>query len=144
MRNNKHQLVSLLIFLGAMSLLLSNGFMARIFAEEEEIDVFREIQPIGNVLDEINRSYVQEPDVSAVVEGALRGMMNSLDAHSSYIPPRAYEHVIEDTDGEFQGIGIVIMQKNDYILIHQPISGAPAARARAIKRPTLDRRSPPS
>lgn len=130
MRNQRSQFFSLLFFLVALTLIVSNGFVARIFAQEEDQDIFQSIQPIGDVLDEINRSYVEPPEMDNVVEGAIIGMMNSLDEHSSYISKKAFELMTADTDGEFEGIGIVIHLNEDRIVsVFQPVAGSPAAKA---------------
>lgn len=130
MRSSRTQFVTLLVFLAALALLVSNGFAARIFAGEEQVDVYESISPIGVVLDEILRNYVEDPDVDNVVEGALTGMMNSLDDHSSYIPPDVLNRLKDETEGQFEGIGVSIqLDDNGNIMIFAPIEGAPAAKA---------------
>ncbi len=130
MRDSRSQFISLAVFLAVVGLLLGNGFSARIFAQSPEEDIFRQIQPIGNVLDEIRTGYVHDPEIDDVVEVAIIGMMNSLDEHSSYIPRRAFELMTEDTDGEFEGIGVTIHLNEDRLItVFQPIAGAPAAEA---------------
>ncbi|MFO7977012.1 MAG: S41 family peptidase [Candidatus Hydrogenedentota bacterium] len=130
MRNTRSQFVGLLCFLLFLGLLLSNGFVNRIFAQQSDVDVFTQIEPIGNVLDEILKSYVYEPDLNTVVEGGLKGMMNALDEHSSYISPEIYKELTDETQGEFEGIGVTIqLDENGNIMVFQPIEGSPAAKA---------------
>jgi len=130
MRNTRSQFVGLLCFLVFLGLLLSNGFINRIFAQQADVDVFTQIEPIGNVLDEILKSYVYEPDLNTVVEGGLKGMMNALDEHSSYISPEIYKDLTDETQGEFDGIGVTIqLDENGNIMVFQPIEGSPAAKA---------------
>jgi carboxyl-terminal processing protease len=110
--------------------MLANGFTERIFAANSEVDVFTSVEPIAEVLDEILQNYVDEPALDNVVEGALIGMMNSLDDHSSFIPAETYSALREDTQGEFEGIGVSIKLDDDKnIVVFQPIAGSPAARA---------------
>lgn len=127
-RNKRFEFFTLLLFLVATGLMLTNGFTERIFAQEQsEPDIFEEIEPIGEVLGEILHSYYQEPDIEKIVEGALRGMMFSLDRHSAFIPPQSYRDMTEDTEGEFEGIGVHIQQNdNGAIVIVQPMPGSPA------------------
>jgi carboxyl-terminal processing protease len=133
MRNNRSQFLALFGFLVCVTLLLSNGFVARIFAQPDSIDVVTKIAPIGDVLDEIMRKYVEEPDADQVVEGALIGMMNALDEHSAYISPEIHKQLTEETEGEFEGIGIHIQQdKHKNIVVFQPIAGSPADKAGLI------------
>ncbi|MDZ4857728.1 MAG: S41 family peptidase [Candidatus Hydrogenedentes bacterium] len=129
MRNVRSQFIGLFIFLAALTLLLTNGFWAHIHAEQEK-DLFRQIEPLGGVLAEIMKHYVESPDVDKVVEGGINGMMNSLDDHSSYVPPRFYQELKEDTEGRFDGIGIQIKLNDDKnIVVFTPIPGSPAAKS---------------
>jgi len=129
-RQSKFEFVSLLLFLIVATLLLSNGFVARIFAQGEDVDVYSKVQPIGEVLNTILDEYVRQPDVDKVVEGALVGMMNSLDKHSSYISPDVLSQMKDETRGEFEGIGVHIsLDDNKNIIVVQPLADSPAAKA---------------
>ena len=129
-RDSKAEFVSLLGFLLVLVLLLSNGFAARISAEEKSVDVYREIEPIGVVLDTILRDYVRDVDIGNVVQGALIGMMGSLDRNSSFITAEDLEEMRDDTKGEFEGIGVSIQPDPDgYIMVFHPLPGSPAAEA---------------
>jgi carboxyl-terminal processing protease len=113
----------------AFFLLLSNGFVA-VFAQDDDVDVAEALAPMANVFDEIMTLYVDEPDIEKVVEGALKGMMNQLDEHSSYIASDAFTQIQEDTEGEFEGIGVSIsLDDSDRIKVIQPIAGSPAFKA---------------
>lgn len=133
MRSARSQCLALLCFLLVVTLILANGFAGvagKIFAQEDEPDVFRAVEPVGHVLDEILDNYYEYPDLDRVVEGALIGMMNSLDKHSAYIPKKAFEDMKEDTEGEFEGIGVSIaLNEHGFIEVVQPIAGSPAAKA---------------
>lgn len=130
MRSTRSQFYGVLAIVVVATLVLTNGFSPRIFAQKQETDVYRSIEPIGEVLSEVMRSYVEEPNLDTVVEGALTGMMNSLDKHSSYIKPEIYQELTDDTKGEFQGIGVSIkMDEEQNIVVFQPIEGSPAAKA---------------
>jgi carboxyl-terminal processing protease len=130
MRNSKTQFFGLLLFLLAAGVMLTNGFSSRIFAQNKEFDVFQSVDPIANVLDEILDNYVDDPKIDHVVEGALTGMMNSLDDHCSYIPADVYKHLKEDTSGEFEGIGISIRLDADKLIeVVHAVPNSPAANA---------------
>ena len=129
-RQSKREFIALLIFLAVGMLLLTNGFGARIAAQGGNVDVFQKIKPIADVLDIIMTEYVKDPNIDKVVEGALVGMMNTLDRHSSYISPDALREMKEETKGEFVGIGVSIRfddEKN--VVVYQPIADTPAAKA---------------
>ncbi len=130
MRNTKSQFLSLFFFLGASVLIVSNGFTTRIFAEEKEIDVYQTVDPIAIVLDEILDNYVEDPALDKVVEGALTGMMNSLDEHCSFISADVYTRLREDTEGEFEGVGVSIQLDDDKnIEVVHAVPNTPAAKA---------------
>lgn len=129
-KSTKAEFLALAVFLVGATLVLTNGFSARIFAQDEERAVFEQIEPIGEVLAEVMQNYVREPDMDKAVEGALIGIMNSLDRNSSYIPPRGLQAMREDTEGEFEGIGVHIrMDDEANVIVFQPVPEAPAAKA---------------
>ena len=129
-KSSKWEFLGLLTFLICLTLLFTNGFSERIFAQDTGTDVYQDITPIGDVLSEIMKSYYKEPDVNEVVEGALKGMMNSLDRNSSYISPDLFEELTEETQGEFDGIGVhITLDDNDNLTVLQPVADAPAAEA---------------
>lgn len=129
-KNSQYEFWALAAFLAVAALLLSNGFVGRIAAQGEDVDVYREIEPVGIVLDTILDEYVREPELGTVVEGALVGMMNSLDRHSGYISAEELQQMREDTQGEFEGIGVSIKKNEEgNIMVYAPIPDSPAAEA---------------
>lgn len=129
-KTGRSEFLSLLCFLVAAVLILTNGFVARVRAQANEVDVYGKLEPIGDVLDTILTQYYKDPDVDKIVEGALQGMMVSLDKHSSFISAEALAALQEDTEGEFDGIGVTIRMDDDgCISVFQPLPDSPAARA---------------
>ncbi len=130
MPNSRSQFLALLSFLLLLVFVLTNGFAARISAQRNDIDPFAEIAPIGEVLDEILENYDSEPDPEALVEGALTGMMNSLDEYSSFVKPKHYKEITEETMGEFDGIGVsIVLDDLKNIQVQHPVPGSPAEKA---------------
>jgi carboxyl-terminal processing protease len=83
-----------------------------------------------NVLDHVRRSYVEPIDEGALMKGAIRGLLQELDPHSSFLDPDAYREMQVETSGEFHGLGIEIMKHADgYIEVVSPIEGTPASKA---------------
>jgi len=83
-----------------------------------------------SVMNLVQRNYVEEIDESRLVRGALRGMLEELDPHSSFLDSDAYHEMQVDTKGEFHGLGIEITKRRDgFIEVVSPIEGTPAARA---------------
>jgi carboxyl-terminal processing protease len=129
-KSSKAEFLALFTFLAGAVLVLTNGFSAHIFAQDEERAVYEQIEPIGEVLAEILQNYVYEPDLDKAVEGALMGIMSSLDRNSSYIPAEHFTQMREDTEGEFEGIGVQIkLNEENQVYVFQPFPDAPAAKA---------------
>ena len=129
-RNTKRDFFTVLGFCLVMVLALSNGFLMRIYAQEQQVEIYREIEPIGDVIDIILREYVRDVDMGEIVEGALSGMVGSLDRNSAYVSAEELEALREETKGEFEGIGVSIKQDdNGNIMVFMPIVGSPAALA---------------
>ena len=132
MRKNssKAEFVALVTFLVGAMLVLTNGFSSRIFAQGDERDVFENLEPIGEVISEVLQNYVYTPDLDKAVEGALIGIMNSLDRNSSFIPAEGYQSMREDTEGEFDGIGVMIQfNEEGHVVVFRPVPDGPAAKA---------------
>lgn len=129
-RNSKREFFVVLGFFLVVVMALSNGFVMRIYAQEQRVEIYREIEPIGEVIDIVLREYVRDVDMKDVVEGALRGMMGSLDKNSAYVSAEELELLREETKGEFEGIGVSIKQDEEgKIMVFMPILGSPAAQA---------------
>lgn len=130
-KNGKTEFLALVGFLGAVAMILTNGMSGRIMAQSDTEQVYTKIEPIGEVLAEILDSYVYEPDIDRAVEGALMGIMSSLDRNSSFIPAESFTSLRQDTEGSFDGIGVQIRynEDTDNVLVYYPIPGAPAQEA---------------
>jgi len=128
-KSHKFEFFSLGVFLVGVVLLLTNGFAARLGAPAGP-DVYQEISPIGDVLAIIQDEYVRDTEIKKSVEGALMGIMGSLDRHSSFITADDLKAMQEDTKGEFEGIGVSIkLGEKEEIIVFTPISGSPAQQA---------------
>lgn len=86
----------------------------------EQLDLF------GNIFERIRTQYVEKVDESALIESAINGMLTSLDPHSSYLPPRAFDAMQVETRGEFGGLGIEVTQEKGFVKVVSPIDGTPA------------------
>jgi carboxyl-terminal processing protease len=90
---------------------------------------YENLKIFSDVLYIIQKDYVEEPKVDKLVEGAINGMLNTLDPHSSYMPPDAYKEMQVETQGKFGGLGIEIAIKDDVLTIVAPIEDTPAYQA---------------
>ena len=91
--------------------------------------VFGKLKIFGDVLSVIQGSYVEEPDVDNLVQGAIKGMLQTLDPHSSYLTPDMLKQVEVETKGVFGGLGIEIGIKDGILTVIAPIDDTPAFRA---------------
>ena len=92
----------------------------------------KQIQPLAVIINLINHNYVDEVDIDDVLTGAIEGMLDKLDPHSSYIPAENKEVVDEVFRGDFEGIGIEFSMIDGYITVISPIPDTPSDRAGII------------
>tara|TARA_B100001971_G_scaffold215195_1_gene260360 strand:+ start:190554 stop:191927 length:1374 start_codon:yes stop_codon:yes gene_type:complete len=90
---------------------------------------FEELELFNNVLHLIDKSYYREVDTNKLIEGAIKGMMDTLDPHSAYLNKEYFKKMQDDTDGEFGGLGIEVTQKDGVIYVVTPIDDTPAFKA---------------
>ena len=81
------------------------------------------------IVERIKLSYVEEVDEAKLYEGALKGMLSSLDPHSAYLTDKEFKEMQIQTKGEFGGLGIVVTKDSNFIKVVSPIDGTPAAKA---------------
>ncbi len=94
-----------------------------------EDGTYRNLRIFADVLQEIERRYVETPDSEQLIEAAIKGMVNSLDPHSALLPPRAHRDLQDDTRGHFSGVGLVLSIREDKLVVVSPIEGSPAKEA---------------
>lgn len=90
---------------------------------------YQELKLFSDVLEEVQKNYVEPVDSKQLIEKAIHGMVNSLDPHSAFLPPEAFENLQEETKGEFGGIGIVITKRDNLLTVVSPVEGTPAYKA---------------
>lgn len=87
------------------------------------------LDQLSHVLARIDEEYVEPKDRDSLVEGALTGMVATLDPHSSYLAPDDYQQFKEETSGQFAGIGVEVDLRDGQVIVIAPIPGSPAERA---------------
>ena len=91
---------------------------------------YEDLSLFTSVLNLVRRNYVEPVDERRLVHGAVRGMLEELDPHSSFLDRDAYKEMQVDTKGEFHGLGIEITKRKDgFVEVVAPIEGTPADRA---------------
>jgi carboxyl-terminal processing protease len=94
-----------------------------------EIDIYKKIDLFGEVLEKINKEYVDEIDQSESMDSAINGLLQSLDPYSSYMSPEIFEEMQTETSGEFGGLGIEVSMEAGVVKVITPIDDTPASKA---------------
>ena len=87
-----------------------------------------QLKKFNQILHSIRDIYVEEPEMSDLIDGAIEGMLKALDPHSAYITTEAQERISEQFRGKFEGIGISFVIQNKWITVVSPIPGTPSDR----------------
>ena len=90
---------------------------------------YKKLNIFARVLTYVENNYVEYVDESKLIYGAIKGMMDSLDPHSTFMPPDQYRQMKVDTEGEFGGVGIEVEIKGGWITVVSPLEDTPAQRA---------------
>ena len=96
--------------------------------KQEEI-TYKYLETFANVLSILQDNYVEEIETREAIEGAINGLLLSLDPHSTYLKPENYREFRDETEGSFTGIGIQITLRDGIITVISPIADTPADKA---------------
>jgi carboxyl-terminal processing protease len=102
-------------------------FFQKIFGENTEL--YKKIDLFGEVLEKINKEYVDEIDQSESMDSAINGLLQSLDPYSAYLSPENFESMQTETSGEFGGLGIEVGMEAGVVKVISPIDNTPADKA---------------
>jgi carboxyl-terminal processing protease len=117
------------VFFLLISVVFLCDYAAAEISQRDRETTYKQLEIFSNVLSILQDNYVEEIDTKDVLNGAIRGLLFSLDPHSSYLPPEGFKELQEETQGSFSGIGIEVTIKNDLLTIVSPIAETPADRA---------------
>src|ERR1700750_730725 len=92
-------------------------------------DAYSQLNLFGEGFERVKARYVEKPDNSKLIEGAITGMVTSLDPHSRYMNDKAWTEMQETTSGEFGGLGIEVTMEDGLVKVAAPIDDTPAAKA---------------
>ena len=124
--------VALVVVLLGINLAIAARIYSEASTKPDKDNPYSQMELITQVMELVRKEYVDTNSVSYkdLTYGALKGMLNSLDPHSQFMEPQAYEDMKEDTEGKFGGLGIVIsMSKEGFLTIVAPMEDTPGARA---------------
>ena len=125
MRNFKIVSVILLVFLLGITIGLSRSH--KVSARSNNI--YEELKVFTDVLGLLQKEYVEETKSNELMYGAIKGMLETLDPHSAFMPPNMYKEMQEETKGRFEGLGIEITAKEGVLTVVSPIEDTPAFKA---------------
>ena len=94
-----------------------------------EIDIYKKIDLFGEVLEKINKEYVDEINQSESMDSAINGLLQSLDPYSAYMSPEIFQEMQTETSGEFGGLGIEVSMEAGVVKVISPIDDTPASKA---------------
>ena len=112
-----------------LSLVTAVTFTHLVYAKENSADDYSALRIFTDVLGLVQKNYYKEVNVPELVEGAVKGMVMTLDPHSGYLPPDTYKELQVETKGEFGGLGIEISVRDGLLTVISPVEDSPAARA---------------
>jgi len=94
-----------------------------------ENEIYKKIDLFGEVLEKINREYVDEINQSKSMDSAIDGLLQSLDPYSAYMSPEIFNEMQTETSGEFGGLGIEVGMEAGVVKVISPIDDTPASKA---------------
>ena len=94
-----------------------------------ENDIYKKIDLFGEVLEKINKEYVDEINQSESMDSAINGLLQSLDPYSAYMSPEIFNEMQTETSGEFGGLGIEVSMESGVVKVISPIDDTPASKA---------------
>src|SRR5450432_4613344 len=111
--------------IGASAFVLGAGTMAYVSQSaratpEPRAQTYHMLELFGDVLDTVDRQYVTKVDDKKLIQSALEGMVNSLDPHSDYLAPDAFNDLEDQTRGEYGGLGLEITSEDGAVKVISP------------------------
>ena len=110
----------------AMVFFLAGGGVMRARSADADYDALRRF---SQVLDMVEQYYVKDVEQKELIDGALKGMLQGLDPHSTLLSTKEFQEMQESTNGEFFGVGVEITMENGQVLVVAPIEDTPGYRA---------------
>ena len=109
--------------------ILLNLFLVKNFLSASEENIYDKIDLFGEVLNKINKEYVEEINQSEAMDAAINGVLQSLDPYSAYMSPESFENMQTETSGEFGGLGIEVSMEAGVVKVISPLDDSPAYEA---------------
>jgi carboxyl-terminal processing protease len=117
----------ILLILLVGGILLINGSPRPVKADTD--DIYKDMETLTEVLRLIEKDYVEPESPQKLIQGAIKGMVQSLDPHSSFLTKEEHQELLTETKGTFSGVGIEISFRDNVLTVVSPIEGTPAYKA---------------
>ena len=111
-----------------VTFLFLNLFSQNVFSQKKDV-LYEKLDLFGDILETINKEYFKQINEGEVIDGAINGMLQSLDPYSSYMSPKTFKNMNTETKGEFGGLGIEVTMEAGLVKVISPIDDTPADRA---------------
>jgi len=121
--------VTLCVILFLLIVVNANFLIAKKEKDTNANNVYQNIELFTRVLSIVKKDYVDEKTYKDLIYGAIKGMLSSLDPHSSFMPPESFKEMQVETKGEFGGLGIEITIRDNILTVVAPIEDTPAYKA---------------
>lgn len=120
--------------LNSVSLFAKKNEKSKSIEESKKVDSnmeaqLKDLETFNKAMHIVLQKYYRKVDTSKLVEGAIKGMLSTLDPHSQYLDKELFEKINQDTSGEFEGVGIEVVSYKSSILVTSTIHGSPAQKA---------------
>ena len=112
----------------SLTLLFLNLLSQNAFSQKKDV-LYEKLDLFGDILETINKEYFKQINEGEVIDGAINGMLQSLDPYSSYMSPKTFKNMNTETKGEFGGLGIEVTMEAGLVKVISPIDDTPADRA---------------
>ena len=107
---------------------LLNLFFFQLVNSSEQ-NIYKKIDLFGEVLEKVNKEYVDEINQSESMDSAINGLLQSLDPYSAYMSPEIFNEMQTETSGKFGGLGIEVSMESGVVKVISPIDDTPASKA---------------
>jgi carboxyl-terminal processing protease len=126
-RIGNFKIASVIVTVFLIGVLIGSGQSQKVSALSN--DMYEDLKVFTDVIGLIQKDYVEETKSKDLIYGAIKGMLETLDPHSAFMPPNTYKEMQEETRGRFEGLGIEITAKDGILTVVSPIEGTPAFKA---------------
>ena len=128
--SKKYRLSGWMIWAGALALLVAGMSVSPVAnLAASETSAYSELRAFSEVLSLVEENYVNKVDAKKLIRGAIRGMLRTLDPHTTYLNPEFFKEMQVETTGRFGGLGVEISIRDGVLTVVTPIEDTPAYKA---------------